>query len=774
MSKKTVGIVSFVFGIIIFLAGIIATGVILTMAPSTLKESAQLKKPSEKGFDAFADTRHKDATPLYYDYTFYHLNNAEAIATAADSAEAPAPDVTPKGPYVYREYCQRHDVKFYDDDNEVEYRELCYKVFQPELSKDAVTGEQLSESDVITIPYTAFYGAVSSNGGSANPSVFLIGALRSVMRGLFAAFLTSNAAFTEEYFVNQWASTTAPVSPSVPVRTMALAGGKQLNFDFELSALPDPFFGLDANTITADEATRRDIGTKFLFGTKGIFGAANCPISATTSIPCGGYFLARAKAFGTAVATSDFTTANTIADEFINTYGFPTGADLATKLDTVGKHVKYFSAYIQYITGYYFGQAFNDVGAYAGSDATKAYSMTDSHFFTQRSVRKHLFSILHDPFALLLNKQASGSLFSFGECPNTFQAFGEDATADFDVAACYIEWQSTASYNYIYAQRTGRHDINEVEEAVKWRSFTDIPKQTAAGDGFWCKDTAPVVGRRNPNSPPASNHLTKWEMNPVVNKEFTLSVWNPDTLREVTFGYYTDSKVRGVDTLRFVVKPENIDPEAAQQRNGNLFEINSYGVFDMTCPKGTSIMLTFPNYLHSSYLTRDDVILATGGFREPDFDADSVILDVEPLTGKTINAKFQLMINLEVPTGVNGMTGKKVDVSASDTTAKKVIFPLVLMNKHSTLSAKDADTLKAVDTALNKAPKPVLIVACIFGPLFVALGIYLIVTASNAGAVGSSTNADVELQSKGEVSSSASAFNSGSASPGHVLILERA
>ena len=132
------------------------------------------------------------------------------------------------------------------------------------------------------------------------------------------------------------------------------------------------------------------------------------------------------------------------------------------------------------------------------------------------------------------------------------------------------------------------------------------------------------------------------------------------------------------------------------------------------------------------------------------------------------------MINLEVPTGVNGMTGKKVDVSASDTTAKKVIFPLVLMNKHSTLSAKDADTLKAVDTALNKAPKPVLIVACIFGPLFVALGIYLIVTAAQPGAVGSSTNADVELQSKDEVSSSASAFTSGSASPGHVLIVERA
>jgi hypothetical protein len=72
------------------------------------------------GFRSWADWSDKDAIPVYQTVYMYHIENPDAVLTGAK------PNVTEKGPYVYRYYKKKIDISFLNDpDNRqlVQFRE---------------------------------------------------------------------------------------------------------------------------------------------------------------------------------------------------------------------------------------------------------------------------------------------------------------------------------------------------------------------------------------------------------------------------------------------------------------------------------------------------------------------------------------------------------------------------------------------------------------------------------------------------------------------------
>lgn len=129
----------------------IICGVLLIAMPSivtaVVKESIEIKSPASPIFNFWLDpSSHGVATFR----KFYLFNVTNPLETALLGE---APNVVVRGPFAYREVWRkdRRSVRWYMNGT-IGYKYEYRMFFAPEQSIDAVTGEQLSEDEVITLP----------------------------------------------------------------------------------------------------------------------------------------------------------------------------------------------------------------------------------------------------------------------------------------------------------------------------------------------------------------------------------------------------------------------------------------------------------------------------------------------------------------------------------------------------------------------------------------------------------------------------------------------
>lgn len=738
-AKKVIGVVLTTAGVVVLLAGTIATGVLLNLGPKSLQDSAQVPTSKDDGYNAWVDTRHKDATPLYYSYTMYNVTNAAEMAA---SATAIAPEVQAIGPYTYREYCVKDKVVFSSDESTVDYSELCWKQFDPahSITKD---GAQLKESDSITTLYFPYYTAVASQGASAMASP--PGMLMTVTMQTMNTMLTNVAASLSA----QMSTTISAAAlflgkvPGLPatVRQMVIgSGAADPMFELELMNAANTF--AVSETVSLDYASLKAGFDAAAIDSDPIF-AQLLSVHSDTCTVASGTMSKLSVLMGTIASAAGGNTA--VLPDLFGCFGMSSLLADPTTTQSGIYALLYMSKFIGTNTAMMMGPAFAAQHAFLGTNASLAYDLTTSHMFTQRSARSTLLSQAVDPVVRKFGRASASSLFTSEGCPTYFSTMSADST--FNATECINEWKGLPAYDQTVRINTGRKDISDLSKLLLFKSLPYQPKRDqTARTGVWCKADDPFTGRRDPNNPTARNSLKSWKMKPVVNKDYILELYNPETMRNVKLDYWKDSNVKGVKTLRFKLASSNYVPSPENA----IYEINNVGVFDMTCPKGAPVFLTMPNYLLSYYkdsTKNSKIILPTGDIQEPDFDRDMLYVEVEPLTGKTIKAHYQILVNVEVAAGVQGLSG----TSTADV-GKKIVFPITLFNKFSELRNTDASKLKAVQMALMSVPVPVLVVACILGPIMLIAGIVLIVLSmktvdEESASVAPATAVEKEVQS---------------------------
>ncbi|MHA2232165.1 MAG: hypothetical protein ACXAB4_06725 [Candidatus Hodarchaeales archaeon] len=124
----------------------------------------------------------------------------------------------------------------------------------------------------------------------------------------------------------------------------------------------------------------------------------------------------------------------------------------------------------------------------------------------------------------------------------------------------------------------------------------------------------------------AGTDATHWA--PDVGKEDTLLVWNTDTMRQLDFTYVEDGEVRGIDTLRFHLDPN----EFAVNTN---YHQNIAGFANMSLWAGAPIYLSQPHFQERT--AAEDVP-----------DHYDIIVDVEPNTGAVLKGNKRLQFNVQL------------------------------------------------------------------------------------------------------------------------------
>ncbi|XP_032760996.1 platelet glycoprotein 4-like isoform X3 [Rattus rattus] len=138
---------------------------------------------------------------------------------------------------------------------------------------------------------------------------------------------------------------------------------------------------------------------------------------------------------------------------------------------------------------------------------------------------------------------------------------------------------------------------------------------------------------------------------PFVEKSQTLRFFSPDICRSIYAVFGSEVNLKGIPVYRFVL-PANAFASPLQNPDNHCFctekvisnNCTSYGVLDIgKCKEGKPVYISLPHFLHAS----PDVSEPIEGLN-PNEDEHRTYLDVEPITGFTLEFAKRLQVNILV------------------------------------------------------------------------------------------------------------------------------
>ncbi|MCE7733454.1 MAG: CD36 family protein [Candidatus Heimdallarchaeota archaeon] len=183
--------------------------------------------------------------------------------------------------------------------------------------------------------------------------------------------------------------------------------------------------------------------------------------------------------------------------------------------------------------------------------------------------------------------------------------------------------------------KTGADDINNVMEYVLWQGIPGLPD----------RDDDPVNGVWDHTELVEGTDATQFH--PDVKDTEVLRAWVSELARTVDITYLEDTKVEGIDLLRFVLSEETLAVNPA-------FDQTVKGVANMSYSQGVPLFISKPHFLGADASARSVTGLAP-------VNADhETFIDVEPTTGAVMNAAKRLQISFQISAG-NFLTSGIVD-----------------------------------------------------------------------------------------------------------------
>jgi len=232
---------------------------------------------------------------------------------------------------------------------------------------------------------------------------------------------------------------------------------------------------------------------------------------------------------------------------------------------------------------------------------------------------------------------------------------------------------------------TGKGDINQVMTYYAWHNMSALP----AGK-YWAEDVG-VTG------------TTGFQFAPFLDDDDLLYVWVEELLRPMDLVFTDDVTEKGIDLLQYRLGEDNfLDHDIYYQ------SIPGFGNMSID-NNGVPIFLSKPRFLDCPAEWRDKVAGVV-----PNDEADDTFINVEPITGVTMDACKQLQVNmfLDPTTSPLDLWNKQVPTNT--------MYPMFFVSELAAITDKLADDFK------NKVYQILTIRTVIFWT-FLSVGIFMVV-----------------------------------------------
>lgn len=209
----------------------------------------------------------------------------------------------------------------------------------------------------------------------------------------------------------------------------------------------------------------------------------------------------------------------------------------------------------------------------------------------------------------------------------------------------------------------------------------------------------------------------------------SLNVFAPDLFRNVWFDYSEDVEVEGIKMRRYRIRTselknaaDNANNSQAQERSNN-YRIAISGFQDLsTAYDMTPIHLGLPR--HYSNVEEHNKIhgVTTGDWNDTSNTAAlETFLDVEPLTGKVMQGRQRLQVNMRLDTSrFDGL------YQSMYTGGGTVMFPIMWAQEGDTISIEDAEEFRSGVYGNRKVAKTWTVVLIVLGMLLMVVGLGLL------------------------------------------------
>uniref|UniRef100_A0A2K5RN57 Platelet glycoprotein 4 n=1 Tax=Cebus imitator TaxID=2715852 RepID=A0A2K5RN57_CEBIM len=177
---------------------------------------------------------------------------------------------------------------------------------------------------------------------------------------------------------------------------------------------------------------------------------------------------------------------------------------------------------------------------------------------------------------------------------------------------------------------------------------------------------------------------------PFVEKSQVLQFFSSDICRSIYAVFESEINLKGIPVYRFVLPPKAF-ASPLQNPDNHCFctekiiskNCTSYGVLDISkCKEGRPVYISLPHFLHSS----PDVSEPIDGLN-PNEEEHRTYLDIEPITGFTLQFAKRLQVNLLVK------PSKKIE--ALKRLKRNYIVPIIWLNETGTIGNEKADMFRS-------------------------------------------------------------------------------
>lgn len=163
--------------------------------------------------------------------------------------------------------------------------------------------------------------------------------------------------------------------------------------------------------------------------------------------------------------------------------------------------------------------------------------------------------------------------------------------------------------------KTGKGDINEVCQTVKFNGEDEIM--------IW-------------QEPEKIGGTAGTQFGPGISQDDTLKVFVPDLMRVVDLDFSKETTKYDIILYRFKMADDTLEPDPNYDQCID-------GCANMLKKHGSPVYLSKPHFLDG-----DDSLIKTVVGMNPDSDDHDTIIEVEPITGMTMNARLRIQANLKV------------------------------------------------------------------------------------------------------------------------------
>uniref|UniRef100_A0A8C7ZK91 Platelet glycoprotein 4 n=1 Tax=Oryzias sinensis TaxID=183150 RepID=A0A8C7ZK91_9TELE len=176
---------------------------------------------------------------------------------------------------------------------------------------------------------------------------------------------------------------------------------------------------------------------------------------------------------------------------------------------------------------------------------------------------------------------------------------------------------------------------------------------------------------------------------PFLDKETPLYFFSSDICRSVSASYEQTVDLKGIDVYRYSLLPSTLASPVVNPDNRcfckNMQTTKNCtlaGVLELSvCQQGAPVYISLPHFLLGSDILKESVV----GLN-PHPENHKTFLDVEPITGFTLNFAKRIQVNM--------MYGPSDVVKLFKNISDYMILPVVWMNETATLDDETADMFK--------------------------------------------------------------------------------